>query len=576
MTDPQAVARGEANPDLAITGGRVFRPETRTFVERDVLVADGTVAAHVEDATPHLGPDTETLDATNRVVVPGFIDAHTHVDLHQTIEANYPAHIRGGTTTIVTEVASMGAVLGPDAVHELLDATADLPITVRALVPPGPLLDIFEPPRATTADDFVDALDHPRVLGVGELSWPNLVDRPEGPLGDLYDAAQEREAIIGAHGAGCRGDHLQALAHLVTDDHEAITGDGHVERAAAGIHPIGRSGTIRDDAPAVADALDAGLDPSELSLATDGAWPRTLHQEGSMDAAVRRVIEAGADPRDALVCATRTPARHFGLAGKGTLAAGSDADVLVLEDLDTVDVASVVTGGEVVYHNHHLEVSPRTHHYPARFTDTARFDLPDDALAVPESVADGGRVNAITYESGILTDATTVEPAVEDGELHADPVNDVLKAVLVDRHPETDRGHFTGFLEGYGIDDGAVATTINWESATALAMGTSDQDILAALDAIRDSQGGWAVVRDGEVVASLPAPVAGFCTTRSVEEAAKLEAGVRDALRRMGATPERPLLAVQTLTFTGVPSRKLTCAGYAEVREREVVGLTPE
>lgn len=575
MTDAQSVARGDAPPDLVVRGGRVFLPETRTFVDRDVLVAGDSIAAHVEDATDFLGPDTTTIDATDRAVVPGFVDAHTHVDLHQTIETAYPAHLRGGTTTIVTEVASMGVVFGPDAVRELLDSAADLPLSLRALVPPAPLLDAYEPARTETADDYIECLDHPRVLGVGELSWPHLVAGPTGALGDLYDAAKDREAKIGAHGAGCRGHNLQTLSHLATDDHESITAEGHVERAAAGIHPIGRSGTIRDDAPAAAGALD-DLDPSELSLSTDGAWPRTLHQEGSMDAAVRRVIQAGADPRDAIVCATRTPARHFSLDGKGTLAPGSDADILVLDDLHNVDVSSVVAGGDLVYHNHHLEVGPRTHHYPARYTDSVQFDLPDEALTVPESSAPDGRVNAIGFEGDIVTDATTVEPPARNGEFHASADDDILKAVIVDRHPDTDRGHFTGFLSGYGIEEGAVATTINWESATALAIGTDDDEIRAALHAVRETQGGWAVVHDGEVSASLPTPVAGFCSTRSIAETAKLEAGVRDALRRLGATPDRPLLAIQTLTFTGVPARKLTCSGYAEIREKSVVGLTPD
>lgn len=575
MTSAQAVLRGDDPPDLVVTGGSVFRPETRTFTECDLLIAGDTIAAHVDDATEYLGPDTTTVDATNRAVVPGFVDAHTHVDLHQTIEAAFPAHLRGGTTTIVTEVAAMGAVFGPDAVTELLDAAVDLPVTIRALVPPGPLLNAFEPTRTDTADEYVECLDDPRVLGVGELSWPHLAAGPEGALHDLYNAARDRDAIVGAHGAGCRGANLQAIAHLVTDDHEAITGEGHVERANAGIHPIGRSGTIRDDAPAVADALEE-LDASEISLSTDGAWPRSLHQDGSMDAAVRRIVDAGVDPRDALVCATRTPARHFGLERKGTLAPGSDADIVVLEDLDTVDVATVVAGGDLVYHNHHLEVSARTHHYPARFTDSVQFDLPDDALTVPESVARDGRVNAIAYEHGILTDAITVEPPVQESALVSDPDADIVKATIVDRHPDTDRGHFTGFLTGYGITDGAVATTVNWASATALGIGVDDHDIRTALEALRDCQGGWVVVRDGDVVASLPTPVAGFCTTRSVEEAAKLEGGIRDALRRIGVTPERPLLAIQTLTFTGVPSRKLTCSGYAEIRERSVVGLTPD
>lgn len=574
MTDAQPVARGDSPADLVVRGGRVFQPETRTFVDRDILVAGDTIAAHVEDATDYLDPETTTVDATDSAVVPGFVDAHTHTDIHQTIETAYPAHLRGGTTTIVTEVASMGAVFGPGAVRELLESAADLPITLRALVPPAPLLDAYEPARTVSADDYVECFDHPRVLGVGELSWPHLVAGPTAALGDLYDAAQDRGAIVGAHGAGCRGHNLQTLSHVATDDHEAITAEGHVERAAAGIHPIGRSGTIRDDAPAVAGALD-DLDRARYHSPRTARAPNPAPGGKYGRRRQTRHRSRGRPPRcDHLCDPDARPA--LWPRREGNNRAG--------ERRRYPRPRRPRHRGRLERHRRGRRRLPRPpppdrpphSPHPDRFTDSVRFDLPDDALTVPESSTTDGRVNAIAFEEGILTGATTVEPPTSDSELHASADDDILKAILVDRHPDTDRGHFTGFLSGYGMEDGAVATTINWESATALAIGVDDDEIRAALDAVRETHGGWAVVHDGEVSASLPTPVAGFCSTRSISETAKLEAGVRDALRRLGATPDRPLLAIQTLTFTGVPARELTCSGYAEVREKSVVGLTPD
>ncbi len=569
MNELQPVALGEEPADLVIRNGRVLLPELAEFQARDVVVKNNRVAALPEDSSAMVGDETKVIDASNRVVVPGFIDAHTHIDLHQTFENAYHYALEGGTTTVVTEVTGFGPAFGPEGVEQLLAATSYLPIRVYATVPPQPLIDTFEPARGD-ADSLTNLLEDARIVGVGETDWIHAVGR-DTPAEALYERAKRLGKTVSGHAAGCSDEKLQAFASIIDDDHEAITGEQIIERVENGIHAIGRYGSIRDDMSAVGEAYEE-IGADEISLSTDGMWPRELVREGYMDVVVRRAIEEGVQPADALRMATLNPARHFGLSDLGSLAPGNVADVLLIDDLETVNVTTVISGGEVVYNNHGTTVAPRSYEYPEHFYDSVNVSTDPEQFRVP---AIDQPVRAIEYREGLLSGQTVVEPPVENGEFVAAPENDLLKVTLLDRHPDGDGTGFTGFLTGYGAFDGAVATSVVWEIPGVMAVGSGD-DMRRAVAHVNEMGGGWAVVKDGDVVAELPTRVAGVCSDLEVEETAKLYDAIESALRTLGADVERPMLAVQTLTFPGVPSLKMSRSGYADVFAREIVGLQTE
>jgi adenine deaminase len=548
-----------------------------------VVVVDDRIAALPEDAAPAVGDDTRVVTATDRVVAPGFVDAHTHLDLHQTFENAYHYAIEGGTTTVVSEVTGYGPAFGAEGVEQFLAATAYLPVRVRAVVPPQPLLDTFEPRRADDedAEALADLLADDRVVGVGETDWIHAVGR-DTPAELLYERADAEDKTVSGHAAGCRGEKLAAFATVIDDDHEAISAEDVIERVENGVHAIGRYGSIRDDVEAIGEAYPE-VPTAELSLSTDGMWPRELIDEGYMDAVVRRAIEEGVEPADAIRMATLNPARHFGLdeEGVGSLTPGSVADVVLIDDLDEVNVTTVVSGGEVVFNRGESKVASRNYEYPDCFYDSVNVSTDPDQFRVPADAArdrdDGTKaVRAVEHRHGLLSGETTVSPPVEGDELVADPEAEILKATLLDRHPKGDGTGFTGFVTGLGIEAGAVATSVVWETTGVLAIGANDADMRTAVGHIAEMGGGWAVVEDGEVVAELPTRVAGICSDLEVEETAKLYDAVESGLRRLGADGDRPMLAVQTLAFPGVPSLKLSFSGYADITNREVVGLTPE
>ncbi|MFC6904014.1 adenine deaminase C-terminal domain-containing protein [Halalkalicoccus tibetensis] len=568
MNDLQPVALGDEPADLVVADGRVLLPELGEFQSRDVAVVNNRVAALPEDAEPVIGPDTEVIHADGGAVVPGFIDAHTHLDVYQCYELAYHRSLEGGTTTVVSECSSFGA-FGPRGIEEFLAATAYLPVTVRAALPPTPLFDTFEPPQATDeeAAQLVDLLGDDRVVGVGETDWIHAVGR-DTPAEALYERARELGKPVTGHAAGCRGEKLAAFSSIVDNDHEAITREEVIERAENGIHVVGRCGSIRDDVDALAAAIDR-VDPAECSLSTDGVWPRDL-ADGHMDRVVRRAIEAGIDPTDALRMATLSPARHFGFDDRGSLAPGNVADVVVLSDLESVRVETVVSGGEVVVRNGSATVGPRNREYPEEFYESVSLSIGPDTFSVPVP-GDDDEIRAISLEGGLLTGEERVSPPVEGGELRADPGNDLFKAALLDRRPGHDDS-FTGFLTGFGLESGAAATSLTWERPGVAVVGADEASMALAAERVAEMGGGWAVA-DGEVVAEAPFRVAGTCSDLDVEETATLLGAIESALRSRSVGVERPLLAVQTLSFPGVPALKLSFSGYADVLNREVVGL---
>ena len=572
MNDLQAVALGEEPADLVIEGGRVYCSNRGTFLERDVAIVGDRIAALLEDGEDVVGSDTTVHSAADRVVLPGLIDAHTHADIHVTTDRACPYLLAAGTTSIVTEPSGLGALFGPEGLETALEATAALPLSVYHTVPPQPFVDTFEPARGDDAEleAFAELLAHDRVVGVAEVDWIHVVGR-DPPLEALYGRAAEAGATVVGHGAGCRGDALCAFATVVDNDHEAISPEEVVERAECGIHVVGRCGSVRDDLAAVTEALE-DVDPTCVSLSTDGTWPPELIDGFGMAAVLRRMIDAGVDPATAIDMGTRNTAEHFGLTDRGVVAPGAYADLLLVDDLESMAVETVFVEGSVVVADGTPQVEPEVS-YPAFVSDSIDVEISRNRFTAPVDAAPGGTVRAMEVGTGLLSLETTVEPAIEDGRYVPAPSADVLSATLIDRDPATpDRG-FSGFLTGYGLEAGAVATTNTWEVAGLVTVAADPDDATLAAERVASMGGGWVVVRDGEVVVDLPMPVAAFASDRPVTEVATGFERIEQALGVLGVDVERPLLTVQTLTFPGVPALKLSASGYADVLERSIGSL---
>ncbi len=579
---PVALERAGATADLIVEGGRVYCSNRRDFRNRDVAIVGDRIAALLEDADAVTGPETTVVSAADSVVLPGLIDAHTHADIQLLFDREVPHLLATGTTSIVTESSGLGLLFGSRGVETFLERTADSPVSAYVSLPPQDFVDTFEPATGSAAEleALSELLDHDRVVGVGEIDWIHVVGR-DAPVEELYERARDRDLPIVGHGAGCRGESLRAFATVVDNDHEAIAADGVRERAANGIHVVGRCGSIRDDLEALLEAYP-DLDPRSVSLSTDGVWPGDLLEGFGMAELVRRLIDAGIEPADAIDAASRNTAAHFGLADRGVVEPGAVADLLVVDDLESMAVETVLSEGEVVVADGEPLVEARTDPYPDYVYDTVSVGVSPERFTAPLAAAPEGRVRAMAVDRGLVTTETTADPAIvdrtgdSDRRLGPDPENDVLTATLLDRDPATDERGFTGFLTGFGLESGALATSAVWEATGLVTVAADADDAVVAAECVASMGGGFAVARDGEVVADLAMPVAGAAAELPPERfAAEFEA-LEEPLREAGVEIDRPLLTAQTLTFPGVPALKLTASGYADVLGRAVVGLEPE
>ncbi len=582
---PIALESEGATADLVIEDGRVYCSNRREFLERDVVVVGDRIAALLEDADSVIGSETTVVSAADQVVLPGLIDAHTHADIELILDRTVPQLLATGTTSIVTESSGLGLLFGSRGVETFLERTADCPVSTYLALPPQAFVDTFEPATGSPAEleALSDLLDRERVIGVGEIDWVHVVDR-DAPIEDLYERARETDATIVGHGAGCRGESLRAFATVVDNDHEAISADGIRKRADNGIHVVGRCGSNRDDLGALIEAFP-DLDPGSVSLSTDGVSPADLLEGFGMAEVVRRLIDAGIRPADAIDAATRNPADHFGLADRGLVAPGAAADLLVVDDLETMGVETVVSDGALVVADGEPTVDTRTDPYPEYVYDTVSVAIDRDRFTAPLEAAPDGTVRAMDVGRGLVTTETTTEVGIVAGadadgtgdesarRLGPVPERDALTATLLDRDPATEDRGFTGFLTGYGLESGAVATTGTWESTGLVTVAADTDDAVVAAERVASLGGGFAVARDGEIVADLATPIAATAAELSPETFETARSGVVDALRESGVDVELPLLTVQTLTFPGVPALKLTPSGYADVLGRSVEGL---
>ncbi|MFC6718822.1 adenine deaminase C-terminal domain-containing protein [Natrialbaceae archaeon GCM10025810] len=592
MDERQRVAEERATADLVVENGRIYCSHRRDFLERDVAIVGDRIAALLEDADPVVDEETTVISADDRVVLPGLIDAHTHADMRVTPERAAPHLLASGTTSVVSETSALGVPFGARGVETLLERAEDLPLSVYYCLPPQSLADTFAPSDdgrdggngtgpdlEAEVDALASLLERDRIVAVGEIDWIHVVGR-DSPIHRLCERAREAGAAIVGHGAGCRGDSMRSFATVVDNDHEAISAEGVRERAEHGVHVVGRCGSNRDDLDALAEAF-SDLSPASVSLSTDGVWPPDLLEGYGMADVVRRAIEAGISAPDAIDAASRNPAEHFGLEGRGVVEPRAYADLAIVDDLESMAVETVVVEGAVVVEDGEpLEAArfaERAEPYPDYVYESVSIpaDLERDRFTAPLEAAPGVTVRAMEVGRGLVTTETTVEPAVEGDRLVPAPEEDVVTATLLATEPDTDRS-FTGFLAGFGLEEGAVATTATWEARGLATVAADPDDAVVATERVAELGGGFAVARDGEVVAEVAMPIAGGAADAPVGAVvADLEAAER-ATRDAGVDVDAPLLVLQTLTFVGVPTLKLTASGYADILGRSLVGLEPE
>jgi adenine deaminase len=556
LTRRLAVARGDEPADLVIRGGRVFAAFTREWLDADVAIVDGVVAG--------LGTyeGRETLDATGRHVVPGFIDAHLHLESSKLLVDEFARLVLPlGTTAVVADPHEIANVLGTDGVHWLLDACADLPLEVYFMASSCVPASSFESPRRElTTGDLEGLLRRHRVLGLAEMmNFPGVVSGSEHELTKLRLARH-----VDGHAPGLLGGQLNAYAAAgIHSDHEARTPEEGRERLRAGMWLLVREASAARNLEALAPlALEYG--PSRIAFCTDDREPEHIADDGHVNSMVRDAVALGVPPEDALVMASLNPAVYHGLSHLGAIAPGYQADVLLLPDLESFVPELVLKRGRPAADIPRVEVPDwvkRTVHVsPVASND----------FLVPWK---GGKARVIgLVPDQIVTAALADELTVEDGYAVADPARDLAKAAVLERHLGTGRIGL-GFVRGFGIQRGAFGATLAHDAHNVVVVGVDDGAMARAVGRLRELGGGIVVVEEQGIRAELPLPVAGLLSDRPLAEVLESSRAINAAAQALGVTFPAPFQMLAFLALSVIPSLKLTDRGLVDVDRFELVPL---
>jgi adenine deaminase len=562
------VAMGREPADLVVTNGRLVDVHTREVLDGvEVAVKAGRVAMF-GDAAHTRGPRTRILDADGAYLVPGLIDTHLHVESAMVTVGRFAeAILPHGTTTVLIDNHEMANVLGLDGIRWMLEEGARLQLKVLLAVPSCvPALPGFEDAGAViTPDDIREALTWEGVAGLGEMmNMPGVIsgDRDTHELiGAVLDAGLPVTGHWSLHGWSDHRLHAYLAAGIDTD-HETVLREDGLAKLRAGMWLALREGSAWHDVEKLAPILvEDGVDTRHALLVTDDMHPETLASTGHLDHAVRIAIGAGIDPLVAVQMATVNPAEYLGRRQDlGSIAPGRCADIVFVEALDAFVPHLVLADGEPV------GAQPE-YAYPARARDTVRLARdPTRADLRVEAAGDTVGVRAIGMVPGELaTEHRVVEAPVVDGEVRADTGLDLAKAASIERHggPGTIG---VGFVQGLGLQRGAVATTVAHDNHNLLVVGMDDDDMLAAVARLRETGGGMVAVAGGEVLGEVRLPIAGLMSDRRVEEVAAEVRALDRAYRALGCELEYPFMMVSFLSLGVIPALRLTNRGLVDGR----------
>jgi adenine deaminase len=554
-----AVARGDEPADLVIRGAKVFSAFTREWLDGDLAIADGYVAG-VGDYE-----GTEVLELSGRYLVPGFIDAHMHLESSKLLVDEFARLVLPlGTTAVVADPHEIANVLGTDGVHWLADLCADLPLDVFFMAPSCVPASQFESPRRPLLPGDLEGLLHrKRVLGLAEMmNFPGVISGSDSELAKL---ALPGATHVDGHAPSVLGKALNAYAAAgIRSDHEVSTIEEGRERLRAGMWVLIREASGARNLHALLPLVHE-FGPHRLAFCTDDREPEHIAEEGHVNSMIREAVAAGVTPEDALVMASFNPAQWHGLRDFGALAPGYQADVLVLPDLERFQPELVLKAGKPVEEIPSPEV-PEWERHTVRIRPLSTNDF-----VVPWESNGRARVIGIVPDQ-IVTDSLTDEPRLDGAKAVSDPDRDLLKIAVVERHLGTGRVGL-GFVRGFGLRSGALASTVAHDAHNVVVVGVKDDDMLRAVRRLADSGGGVVVVDSGIVKAELKLPIAGLLSDASLDEVISSSRACVEAARSLGCELPSPFQTMAFLALSVVPSLKITDRGLVDVDRFELVPL---
>lgn len=543
-----AVAAGREKADLVLKNAKYLNVFSNEFLCGDIAVANGLIAG-----VGKYDGKTE-IDVSGKLVLPGFIDAHIHLESSMVTPAEFAkAVVAHGTTTVITDPHEITNVMGIDGVEYMIQALQNLPIDVHFMMPSCvPATEIDESGAELDCKDIDLYLDNKKVLGLAEMmNYVGVINGDKNVLSKIVTSQAHHKKIDG-HAPELSGNDLNAyIAAGVYSDHECSTFENALEKLRKGQFIMIREGTAAHNLKALMPLLTQQY-YSRCMFATDDKHPSDLLYGGHIDYIVKQALKNGADPIVALKTATHHAARYFLLNNKGAIASGYLADIVVVNNLEDFNVETVFKRGKLVFDGEVKDFSAPTvdEELAEKCFDTFHLDS-----VTPSSFKVDGKLGLIGLVGGELL---TRNLGTAD---KIDVENDILKIACIERHKGTN--HIgVGYVKGYSLKSGAVATSVAHDSHNIITVGCNDDDIAVAVNAIKDSKGGIAVVENGKIKALLELPIAGLMSDEPLTTVNEKLENAKSSAYELGADKSiDPFMTLSFLSLPVIPSLRITTKG---------------
>ena len=554
------VAAGRQKADLVLKNATYVDVFSGELATDDIAVAEGLVVGLGQYS------GVTEVDMTGKIVCPGFLDAHIHLESSLVSPAEFArAVLPHGTTTVITDPHEITNVMGTDGIDYMLAATEDLPVDVRFMIPSCvPASPLDESGANLDYRDVDSFFEHPRVQGLAEMmNFPGVIGG-DGPTVSKIVASQAHHKKIDGHAPGITGNDLNAyISAGVYSDHECSDLNDAMAKLRRGQFIMIREGTAAKNLEALIDLVKSPKLFDRCMFCTDDKHPSDLLEKGHMDYICREAVKLGADPIQVVQVACLHAARYFLLNNRGAIAPGYLADFAILDDLHNFNVETVYKKGVRVYHQgqvadfalpqipHHLDhAAHNTFHLPRLQAE----DFAEKRRKAVIGMVDG---QIITEDRGYAE--------------NVDVEADILKMAVVERHKNT--GHIgIGYLNGYGLKKGAVATSVSHDSHNIICVGCNDEDMAFAVNRIAENKGGIVVVENGQVVAELPLEIAGLMSELPLPQVNELLENAKAAAYKLGVNPGvDPFMTLSFMALPVIPTLRLTTRGVVDVMTQQYV-----
>lgn len=551
---------GREAADLVLKGGHFYDLVGGELVKSDIAICGDTIVATCGEFT-----GKKTIDVTGKVLVPGFIDTHLHVESSLVTPLEFDRCVLSfGVTTAICDPHEIANVLGADGIRYFLDCAEqtvmDLRVQLSSCVPATHLETSGARLKAADLKPF---MDHPKVIGLAEfMNYPGVINEDRECLEKLELFAGRH---IDGHAPLVRGSSLNAyLAANIRTDHETTTPDEAREKLRKGMQLLIREGSVSKDLHALIPLITERNSP-HIALCTDDRNPLDIAEEGHIDFMIRTAIAEGADVLAAYRAASISAARAFRLHDRGLIAPGWRADIAILESLESCRVSQVLSAGRPV---DDALFATRKHVTAVGFGSVKAKPVSEIQLAVRGR---GTKTPVIGVSAGkIITEHLVLDLPSENGIVRTDITQDVVKVVVIERHGIN--GNIgAGFVAGFGLKRGAIGSTVGHDSHNICIVGANDADMAVAANHLRSIGGGFVVVDNGQVTGELQLPIAGLMSDQPFEVVREKLVALRAAAKALGTTLAEPFLQVAFLPLPVIPHLKISDLGLVDVDRFELL-----